>query len=241
MGSSEESENLRNLELAFDPYESYARDILRPGFHDRFLSQLSKPGAALYLQSIGEGFKEAVQYVLPRLLLVPVYHCLHYFELLKSAEEKNNWMAALISLQYRSTLERMLDVTMLQEEKEEQMRLPSADVYRFAEPDSEENILFEENVQPKAGIPIIKAGTVIKLIERLTYHMYADPNFVRTFLTTYRSFCKPQELLSLIIERFEIPEPEPTEADRIAIENGDQPLSAELKRFRKEYIQPVQL
>lgn len=37
-------------ELAFDPYESYARDILRPGFHDRFLSQLSKPGAALYLQ-----------------------------------------------------------------------------------------------------------------------------------------------------------------------------------------------
>uniref|UniRef100_A0A8D1LPF2 SOS Ras/Rac guanine nucleotide exchange factor 1 n=3 Tax=Boreoeutheria TaxID=1437010 RepID=A0A8D1LPF2_PIG len=399
-------------ELAFDPYESYARDILRPGFHDHFLSQLSKPGAALYLQSIGEGFKEAVQYVLPRLLLAPVYHCLHYFELLKqleeksedqedkeclkqaitallnvqsgmekicskslakrrlsesacrfysqqmkgkqlaikkmneiqknidgwegkdigqccnefimegtltrvgakherhiflfdglmiccksnhgqprlpgasnaeyrlkekffmrkvqindkddtseykhafeiilkdensvifsakSAEEKNNWMAALISLQYRSTLERMLDVTMLQEEKEEQMRLPSADVYRFAEPDSEENIIFEENMQPKAGIPIIKAGTVIKLIERLTYHMYADPNFVRTFLTTYRSFCKPQELLSLIIERFEIPEPEPTEADRIAIENGDQPLSAELKRFRKEYIQPVQL
>ena len=39
-----------DLELAFDPYESYARDILRPGFHDRFLSQLSKPGAALYLQ-----------------------------------------------------------------------------------------------------------------------------------------------------------------------------------------------
>ncbi|XP_075605701.1 son of sevenless homolog 1 isoform X6 [Balearica regulorum gibbericeps] len=159
----------------------------------------------------------------------------------KSAEEKNNWMAALISLQYRSTLERMLDVTMLQEEKEEQMRFPSPELYRFAEPDSEENIVFEENMQPKSGIPIIKAGTVVKLIERLTYHMYADPNFVRTFLTTYRSFCKPQELLSLLIERFEIPEPEPTEADRIAMENGDQPLSAELKRFRKEYIQPVQL
>ncbi|RLV88745.1 hypothetical protein DV515_00015322 [Chloebia gouldiae] len=159
----------------------------------------------------------------------------------KSAEEKNNWMAALISLQYRSTLERMLDVTMLQEEKEEQMRFPNPELYRFAEPDSEENIVFEENMQPKSGIPIIKAGTVVKLIERLTYHMYADPNFVRTFLTTYRSFCRPQELLSLLIERFEIPEPEPTEADRIAMENGEQPLSAELKRFRKEYIQPVQL
>lgn len=66
---------------------------------------------------------------------------------------------------------------MLQEEKEEQMRLPSADVYRFAEPDSEENIIFEENMQPKAGIPIIKAGTVIKLIERLTYHMYAGKKY----------------------------------------------------------------
>ncbi|KAI4902218.1 hypothetical protein NFI96_025313 [Prochilodus magdalenae] len=400
-------------ELAFDPYETYAQDILRPGFHDHFLSQLSKPGAAFYLQSICEGFKEAVQYVLPRLLLTPVYHCLHYFEILKqleeksedeedkeclkqaitallnlqssmericskslakrrlsesacrfysqqmkgkhlaikkmneiqrnidgwegkdigqccnefimegtltrvgakherhiflfdglmiccksnhgqprlpgasaaeyrlkekffmrkvqindkddkegeyrhafeiilkdgnsvvfaakSAEEKNGWMAALISLQYRSTLERMLDTAMLQEEKEEQMRLPGAEIYRFAEPDSEENVVFEENVQSKSGIPIIKAGTVLKLIERLTFHMYADPNFVRTFLTTYRSFCKPQELLDLLMERFEIPEPKPTEADQMAMENGDQPLSAELKRFRKEFVQPVQL
>uniref|UniRef100_A0A8C5VWW8 Son of sevenless homolog 1 n=1 Tax=Microcebus murinus TaxID=30608 RepID=A0A8C5VWW8_MICMU len=362
-------------ELAFDPYESYFTT-----WFSRFLSQLSKPGAALYLQSIGEGFKEAVQYVLPRLLLAPVYHCLHYFELLKqleeksedqedkeclkqpitallnvqsgmekicskslakqrpsesacqfysqqmkgkqlaikkmneiqknidgwegkdigqccnefkmegtltqvgakherhiflfdglmiccksnhgqarlpgasnaeyhlkekffmqkvqindkddtseykhvfeiilkdknsvtfsakSAEEKNNWMAALISLQYPSTLERMLDVTVLQEE-EEQMRLPSADVYRFAEPDSEENIIFEENMQPKAGIPIIKAGTGIKLTERLTYHMYADPNFVWTFLTTYRSFLRGKamktwvESITKIIQRKKI-------------------------------------
>uniref|UniRef100_A0AAR2J312 Son of sevenless homolog 1 (Drosophila) n=1 Tax=Pygocentrus nattereri TaxID=42514 RepID=A0AAR2J312_PYGNA len=400
-------------ELAFDPYETYAQDILRTGFHDHFLSQLSKPGAAFYLQSICEGFKEAVQYVLPRLLLTPVYHCLHHFEILKqleeksedeedkeclkqaitallnlqssmericskslakrrlsesacrfysqqmkgkhlaikkmneiqrnidgwegkdigqccnefimegtltrvgakherhiflfdglmiccksnhgqprlpgasaaeyrlkekffmrkvqindkddkegeyrhafeiilkdgnsvvfaakSAEEKNGWMAALISLQYRSTLERMLDTAMLQEEKEEQMRLPGAEIYRFAEPDSEENVVFEENVQSKSGIPIIKAGTVLKLIERLTFHMYADPNFVRTFLTTYRSFCKPQELLDLLMERFDIPEPKPTEADQMAMENGDQPLSAELKRFRKEFVQPVQL
>ncbi|CAB1344761.1 unnamed protein product [Coregonus sp. 'balchen'] len=384
-------------ELAFDPYETYAQDILRTGFHDHFLSQLSKPGAAFYLQSICEGFKEAVQYVLPRLLLTPQLEeksedeedkeCLkqaitallnlqssmericsknmakrrlsesacrfysqqmkgkhlaikkmneiqknidgwegkdigqccneflmegtltrvgakherhiflfdglmiccksnhgqprlpgasstaeyrlkekffmrkvqindkddkegeyrHAFEIIlkdgnsvvfaaKSAEDKNGWMAALISLQYRSTLERMLDSAMLQEEKEEQMRLPGAELYRFATPDSEENVVFEENVQSKSGIPIIKAGTVLKLIERLTFHMYADPNFVRTFLTTYRSFCKPQELLGLLVERFEIPEPKPTEADQMAIENGDQPLSAELKRFRKEVL-----
>ncbi|KAM9314098.1 son of sevenless homolog 1 isoform 2-T2 [Pholidichthys leucotaenia] len=399
-------------ELAFDPYETYAQDVLRPGFHEHFLSQVSKPGASFHLQSICEGFKEAVQYVLPRLLLTPVYHCLHLFDVLKqleeksqdqedkeclnqaitallnlqssmericsrggskrrlsesacrfyshqmkgkhlaikkmneiqknidgwegkdigqccnefimegtltrvgakherhiflfdglmiccksnhgpprlpgagstaeyrlkekffmrkvqindkddkegeyrhafeiilkdgnsvvfaakSAEEKNGWMAALISLQYRSTLERMLDSAMLREEKEEQMRLPAVEEYRFAEPDSEKNVVFEENVQSKAGIPVVKAGTVLKLIERLTFHMYADPNFVRTFLTTYRSFCKPQELLDLLIERFEIPEPRPFDIDQM--EGGEQPLNPELKRFRKEFVQPVQL
>lgn len=56
-----------------------------------------------------------------------------------------------------------------------------------------------------------------------------------------RSLCPRLVLTPVFCARFEIPEPEPTEADRMAMENGDQPLSAELKRFRKEYIQPVQL
>ncbi|XP_077427478.1 son of sevenless homolog 1 isoform X1 [Vanacampus margaritifer] len=399
-------------ELAFDPYETYAQDVLRSGFQQHFLSQVTKPGAAFHLQSICEGFKEAVQYVLPRMLLAPVYYCLHLFETIKqleeksedeedkeclkqaitallnlqssvericsrsllkrklsesacrlysqqmkgkhatirkmneiqknidgwegkdigqccnhfimegtltrvgakherhiflfdglmiccksnhgpprlpgqgsaaeyrlkekffmrkvqindkddkdgeyrhafeiilrdgnsvvfaakSAQEKNGWMAALVSLQYRSTLERMLDAAVLQEDKDQHVRLPAPDLYRFAQPDSEENVVFEDSVQSKSGIPVVKAGTVLKLIERLTFHMYADPNFVRTFLTTYRSFCKPQELLDLLMERFEIPEPRPNEVDHL--DAGEQPVSAELKRFRKEFVQPVQL
>ena len=110
--------------------------------------------------------------------------CKHAFELVskdensiiyaaKSAEEKNNWMAALISLQYRSTLDRMLDSVLLKEENEQPLRLPSPEVYRFVVKDSEENIVFEDNLQSRSGIPIIKGGTVVKLIERLTYHMYA--------------------------------------------------------------------
>uniref|UniRef100_A0A8C2AG13 Son of sevenless homolog 2 (Drosophila) n=1 Tax=Cyprinus carpio TaxID=7962 RepID=A0A8C2AG13_CYPCA len=399
-------------EQAFDPYETLSQDILSKEFCQHFNTLMSQPTVALYFQSIAEGFKEAVQYVLPQLMMVPVYHCMHYFELLqqlqecsedqddreclkqaqtalinlqcsieriyakhqprrkqgeplyrlysrasrskqaaikrmndiqksidgwegrdigqccsqfimegallragakherhnflfdglmisckanqssrlpgagsgaefrlkekfvlrkyrivdredspefrhafelvgreesgavfsaRSAEEKTAWMAALVTLQYRPTLDRMLDTVLHHEEQAQPLRLPSPDVYRFAIQDSEENIVFEEGAQRKTGIPIIKAGTVVKLIERLTYHMYADPNFVRTFLTTYRSFCKPQDLLTLLIERIEIPEPEPSEADREALWNGEQPMAAELQRFRREYVQPVQL
>ncbi|KAB0384650.1 hypothetical protein FD755_006567, partial [Muntiacus reevesi] len=121
----------------------------------------------------------------------------------KSDEEKNSWMTALISLLYQRTLEKMFD----------QMRLPSADVYRFAEPDSEENIIFEENM--------------------LTYYIHMGPNFVQTFLTTHRSFCKPIEP---IIERFEIPEPEPTESDCIALEKIK---TQDLLQLTEEFIRTV--
>lgn len=47
------------------------------------------------------------------------------------------------------------------------------------------------------------------------------------------------DLRSMMLFRFEIPEPRPNEADQM--EGGEQPLSAELKRFRKEFVQPVQL
>uniref|UniRef100_A0A1A8FWV0 Son of sevenless homolog 2 n=2 Tax=Nothobranchius korthausae TaxID=1143690 RepID=A0A1A8FWV0_9TELE len=161
----------------------------------------------------------------------------------RTSEEKTSWLAALFTLQYRSTLDRMLDTVLQNEEQEHPLRLPSPKFYQFAEQDSEENIVFEDTVQSKTGIPIIKAGTVVKLIERLTYHKYADPNFVRTFLTTYRSFCKPQELLTLLINRINIPgsAENEIEEERMTIWDGNPPTTTELQRFRKEYVQPVQL
>ena len=46
---------------------------------------------------------------------------------------------------------------------------------------------------------------------------------------------------SVTVARFEIPEPPPTKEDKLAIERGDPVVREDLKRFRKEYQQPVQL
>ena len=43
--------------------------------------------------------------------------------------------------------------------------------FRFAEPDSDDNIMFEE--EQRDNQVLIKAGNIYKLVERLTYHEYA--------------------------------------------------------------------
>ncbi|GMT12537.1 hypothetical protein PFISCL1PPCAC_3834, partial [Pristionchus fissidentatus] len=125
-----------------------------------------------------------------------------------SAEEKEAWMEAMIGIQSRSLLDRMLDGYLKEERLKVPLLMPPSEQYPFADQDSDDNIVFEDYTS-SSGIPVVKHGTIVKLVERLTYHLYTDNAYVRTFLISYRSFCKPSRLLELLILRFDVPLPLP--------------------------------
>lgn len=82
---------------------------------------------------------------------------------------------------------------------------PKPKVYTFSEPDSDSNILFGEVGANK--YPVIKAGTLEKLVERLTYEKYPDTAYTQAFMLTYRSFMSPLELISMLRARYNIRPP----------------------------------
>lgn len=67
-------------EAEFDVYAKYACDVLRPEGAETLAEVVSRPDVSDALTSAGHGFKEAVKYYLPKLLLVPVYHVFTYFK-----------------------------------------------------------------------------------------------------------------------------------------------------------------
>ena len=73
-----------------------------------------------------------------------------------------------------SSFDRLLDHLAKSEEQNIPEIKPSIEEYRFAEEDSEGNIVFEprENTA-SAALPLIKGGTLLKLVERLTHHKLA--------------------------------------------------------------------
>lgn len=63
----------------FAVYETYARDILSPKSRATLDSLLPRQIVSEALRSCGKGFREAVKFYLPKLLLGPIYHCFQYF------------------------------------------------------------------------------------------------------------------------------------------------------------------
>ncbi|KAG9315529.1 ras guanine nucleotide exchange factor domain-containing protein [Chiua virens] len=53
----------------------------------------------------------------------------------------------------------------------------------------------------------VRGGTVPALVERLTAHEYADSNYTRAFLMTFKSFMTLDELFNLLVDRFWIQPP----------------------------------
>ncbi|MFH4981408.1 hypothetical protein AB6A40_008117 [Gnathostoma spinigerum] len=90
----------------------------------------------------------------------------------KSLEDKDSWMTAVVTIQTRSLLDRVLDGWIKEEQKRTPLILPGIDLYRFNMPDNENNIVFEDYPSSR-GVPVIRQGTLTKLIERLTYHQSA--------------------------------------------------------------------
>lgn len=64
------------------------------------------------------------------------------------------------------------------------------------------------------GVEIVKAGNLAALVDHLTRHDKLDASFNRTFLTTYKYFISTNELIRLLIDRFDGTPPDlnPTQA-----------------------------
>ncbi|KAL6054788.1 Son of sevenless 1 [Balamuthia mandrillaris] len=78
--------------------------------------------------------------------------------------------------------------------------------YPFNEDENESNILFTED-SVNSSLPVIKGGSLPKLVQRLTIDEYPDTDYLAAFLLTYRTFTTPPELLDLLTARFNMPRP----------------------------------
>lgn len=126
--------------------------------------------------------------------------------MLDSAEQRDAWAALLKSNEVNRFLTDVVDAKQKQEAKELPSLLPDARLYVFATPDEASNIIFDE-AKVKLGLPVVKGGTLHKLVERLTFPQYADLSYLRQFFSTYKSFCTPDVLLDCLIARYRVPLP----------------------------------
>eukprot|EP00339_Tiarina_fusa_P025431 CAMPEP_0117002376 /NCGR_PEP_ID=MMETSP0472-20121206/4073_1 /TAXON_ID=693140 ORGANISM="Tiarina fusus, Strain LIS" /NCGR_SAMPLE_ID=MMETSP0472 /ASSEMBLY_ACC=CAM_ASM_000603 /LENGTH=1327 /DNA_ID=CAMNT_0004702717 /DNA_START=12 /DNA_END=3995 /DNA_ORIENTATION=- len=98
--------------------------------------------------------------------------------------------------------------------------------YPFNTPDTSKNIHLQKNPNDPSGPPKVAAGTLEKIVERITYKTFPEAQLLSAFLLTYRTYTTGKELLDLLIMRFNMPLPTD---------------SAQLDRFKREQLLPVQL
>ncbi|EDO41246.1 predicted protein [Nematostella vectensis] len=83
----------------FEVYEQFAQEqtalasklYRHLGIGGKLYELLARPNVAEYFRSKRPKFKETVQYCLPKLLMTPIYHCMHYFDVLKVRATFVNW------------------------------------------------------------------------------------------------------------------------------------------------------
>ncbi|KAI3638168.1 hypothetical protein MIR68_003779 [Amoeboaphelidium protococcarum] len=71
---------------------------------------------------------------------------------------------------------------------------------------SDQDIVFR-SVDGQVDTSMVKAGTLQKLVEKLTYYRLPSSDYISAFLLTYRSFTDAQTLLDLLIDRYNIEPP----------------------------------
>ena len=64
----------------FDVYEKYASDVFQSTSACAVQTLLADPNVSATLATTGHGMILALKYVLPKLLIGPVYHCYSYFK-----------------------------------------------------------------------------------------------------------------------------------------------------------------
>lgn len=62
-------------------------------------------------------------------------------------------------------------------------------------------------VEVKDGKEIVKAGRLLKLVERLADHKFPDVEYRSAFLLTHHSFTTSLDLLDILIKRYDIGPP----------------------------------
>lgn len=73
--------------------------------------------------------------------------------------------------------------------------------YPFYAADAMSNIMIETSTNS------IKAGTLPKIVERLTHHATPDSNSLLGFFATFRTFTTPNEVMDLLTSRYSMPVP----------------------------------